>query len=87
MDESLTQAVLAQGKAIEQLLEAMTGMLSGPAQAAPENKCSQVYGGETIPVQFRLPADMVRKIKHMAIESGQTMSELVEHMLTTDGSL
>ena len=57
-DESLVQALLVQGKAIEQLLQAMAGVLSVP-DAMPESKRSQVYGGETIPVQFRLPADMV----------------------------
>jgi hypothetical protein len=45
---------------------------------------TDTFGGELIPVQFRLPAELVKTLKHLSIEDGLSMSELALKTMTTE---
>ena len=45
---------------------------------------TDAFGGDLIPVQFRLPAELVKTLKHLSIEDGLSMSELALKTMTTE---
>jgi hypothetical protein len=45
---------------------------------------TDTFGGDLVPVQFRLPAELVKTLKHLSIEDGLSMSELALKTMTTE---
>jgi hypothetical protein len=53
-----------------------------PRKAAPEN----LFTGQPIPLQVRLPSDLVRSLKLLSYDTNTTLAELVLQYLTTSAS-
>ncbi len=45
---------------------------------------ADMFGGDLVPVQFRLPSELVKTLKHLSIEDGLSMSELALKTMTTE---
>lgn len=72
--------------ASEDLSESPESAPETPAPSARRRKQNQTtneFTGSLVPVQFKLPADLAQSLKLHAIDTGETMSEIVLRCLTT----
>lgn len=54
-----------------------------PAVSQPD--VAVEFGGELVPVQFRVPSDLLRSLKLLAADEGRTMSEIAIEAMTHRG--
>jgi hypothetical protein len=56
---------------------------SAPSRRRKQAPTTNEFNGSLVPAQFKLPADLVQSLKLHAIDTGETMSEIVLRCLTT----
>ena len=56
-----------------------------PAVSQPD--AAVEFGGELVPVQFRVPSDLLRSLKLLAADEGRTMSEIAIEAMTHRGAV
>ena len=56
---------------------------SAPSRRRKQAPTTNEFSGSLVPAQFKLPADLVQSLKLHAIDTGETMSEIVLRCLTT----
>ena len=54
-------------------------------QPATQQDAAVEFGGELVPVQFRVPSDLLRSLKLLAADEGRTMSEIAIEAMTHRG--
>ena len=58
-----------------------------PSRRRKNSGPSHEFTGSCTPVQFKIPTDLVQSLRLLAIDSGETMSELVLRCLTTSDAV
>ena len=58
-----------------------------PARRRKNSGPAHEFTGSCVPVQFKIPSDLMQSLRLLAIDSGETMSELVLRCLTTSDAV
>ena len=69
----------------ELLTDTDSGVESSPAPSRRRKQPGTVneFNGSLVPAQFKLPADLVQSLKLHAIDTGETMSDIVLRCMTS----
>jgi hypothetical protein len=69
----------------ELLTETDSGVESSPAPSRRKKQPGTLneFSGSLVPAQFKLPADLVQSLKLHAIDTGETMSDIVLRCMTS----